>query len=480
MTRKSGPESRRRFLGQLGAGLIALPAVGVVAKDPSPVYFTNGYKVMEVSTGGAIVWTRLCGQPVPNPVTHERRAEIFRHPIDFDESGPVEGMDGGVRGAEGQVRFIVEDDSRRRLESAWIPVTAKNDFTAHFHFTQLAPDTRYRVRVEGRASAGGAIATVQGRFSTLPPETAAKPLNLVTSTCQYFWSFDDPIRGFRTYDSMRRLNPDLYIHTGDYVYYDKPGPLATTYEKARHKWHAMDGWPALREFYEQVPVYMIKDDHDLLVNDVYPDIEPYGELTYKEGLMLWYQNVPLPEKPYRTFRWGRDLQVWLVEGREFRTPNHLPDQPGKSVWGDEQKEWFMRTVEASDARFKILFSPTPVVGPDRDRKRDNHANSVYATEGAWLRAYLAGHPNMFVVNGDRHWQYVSRDAETGLTEFGSGAVSDFHAQGWDPDDKRPEHRFLRVKGGFLNIRLEYDSATPRLSFVHRNVEGEKVHEEYFS
>src|SRR5690606_21727730 len=208
--------------------------------------------------------------------------------------------------------------------------------------------------------------------------------------------------------------------------------------------------------------------------------EPYGELTYKEGLMLWYQNVPLPEKPYRTFRWGRDLQVWLVEGREFRTPNHLPDQPGKSVWGDEQKEWFMRTVEASDARFKILFSPTPVVGPDRDRKRDNHANSVYATEGAWLRAYLAGHPNMFVVNGDRHWQYVSRDAETGLTEFGSGAVSDFHAQGWDPDDKRPEHRFLRVKGGFLNIRLEYDSATPRLSFVHRNVEGEKVHEEHFS
>lgn len=475
------PPGRRRFLAQLGLGVLSLPHKGAShqRQAKSDVFFTNGFKVMEVTPNTAILWTRLCGREKPNPILHSRREEIFRHPLNFDETQPVDVMDGAVPGAAGEVRFVVEGH-RQRIASSWIPALAENDYTAHFRLADLRPATTYVTRVEGRADGQRAFVVAEGSFKTLPPEDKAVSANLVTSTCQYFWSFDDPVRGFRTYDSMGRLKPDLYIHTGDYVYYDKPGPLATTLEKARHKWHAMDGWPALREFYAHVPVYMIKDDHDLLFNDAYPEMPPYGELTYQDGLRLWYQNVPLSGKPYRTLRYGRDLQIWIVEGREFRTPNHAQDEPGKSIWGEEQKQWFMETVEASEASFKILFSPTPVVGPDRGRKNDNHANTGYATEGVWLRQYLSRHKNMFVVNGDRHWQYVSRDPGTGVMEFGSGPVSDFHAQGWDPNDKRPEHRFLRVKGGFLNITLTYDSNRPILTFLHRDVDGNVVHQERFS
>jgi alkaline phosphatase D len=482
--------NRRIFLKKFSIGFLTLPFIDIsplkdwIKKTISrkavneSVYFTTGFKMMEVQQDSVLVWTRLCRQEVRNPVTHERREQVFRHPIDFDEEQPVEKMDGAVEGTAGVVRMKLMH-KKEELVSDWMTASAGNDFTVKFLFKNLQKGTPYSVEIEGKPTANDRPRVVKGKFKTLPDAADVRPANFVTSTCQYFWSFDDRSRGFKTYDSMRKLKPDFYIHTGDYLYYDKPGPMATTVTKARHKWHAMDSWPSLREFYEGVPIYMIKDDHDLLKNDAYPGIPPFGQLTFEEGLKIWYENVPLHDKPYRKIRWGKDLEIWMVEGREFRSANTLPDSAEKTIWGDAQKQWLMETVEASDATFKLLFTATPVVGPDRDSKKDNHANKVFQTEGDWLRAYLSKQRGMFVVNGDRHWQYVSKDGETGLMEFGSGPVSDFHVQGWDPDDVRPEHRFLRLKGGFLNIRVERDNDRPFIQFIHRDVEGKVVHEERF-
>jgi alkaline phosphatase D len=482
--------SRRIFLKKFSIGFLTVPFINIspltdwikktVSRKPvnASVYFTTGFKMMEVQQDSVLVWTRLCRQAVRNPVIHERREQVFRHPINFDEDQPVEKMDGGVDGAPGVVRMKLTH-KREEIVSGWMTASAANDFTVKFLFKNLRKGTPYKVGIEGKPSVNDRPQVVKGKFETLPDPADVRPANFVTSTCQYFWSFDDDSRGFKTYDSMRKLKPDFYIHTGDYIYYDKPGPMATTVTKARHKWHAMDSWPSLREFYEDVPVYMIKDDHDLLKNDAYAGIPPFGQLTFEEGLKIWYENVPLHDKPYRNIRWGKDLEIWMVEGREFRSANTLPDSAQKTIWGDEQKQWFMETVEASDATFKVLFTATPVVGPDRDSKKDNHANQVFQTEGEWLRAYLSKHKGMFVVNGDRHWQYVSKDGETGLMEFGSGPVSDFHVQGWDPDDVRPEHRFLRLKGGFLNIRVDREKGRPFIQFIHRDVGGKVVHEERF-
>lgn len=478
------PNSRRLFLKKAGVGVAALSFRNTVfiqpgkgkSTVPGSLFFTTGCKTAEVTPTSVILWTRLCGQEKPNPVTHQRRESVFRHPVDFDENSPVAQMDGAVQGTPGQVRATLARGTKR-IQSAWYEAGSEQDFTVRVPFGTLKPGTEYSVLWEGRPDAKGAIATTTTHFTTAPDEKVSQPLQLVTSTCQYFWSHDDAERGFKTYDSMARLNPDFFVQTGDYVYYDKPGPLAKNLEKARHKWHAMDAWPALRDFYKKVPTYMLKDDHDLLDDDADPASPAYGDLTFEEGLSVWRENVPLADKPYRTFRWGKDLQIWLTEGREYRTPNKTADNPGKTIWGEEQKKWFKQTVEASDATFKILFSPTPIVGPDRDKKTDNHANAAFQTEGTWLRKYLAAQKNMYVVNGDRHWQYVSVDAETGLMEFGSGPVSDFHAQGWPEDDVRPEHQFLRVKGGFMGVKVFRENGTLMAVFTHYNVEGKQVHEE---
>lgn len=152
---------------------------------------------------------------------------------------------------------------------------------------------------------------------------------------------------------------------------------------------------------------MMKDDHDLLKDDVFPGSGGYGELSFEDGLKMWYENAPLHEKAYRTIRWGKDLQIWLMEGREYRSANTREDSPQKTIWGQEQVTWFKETMASSDATFRLLFSATPMVGPDRENKKDNHVNKAFNIEGEWLRQYLSSQEGTFVINGDRHWQYVS-------------------------------------------------------------------------
>ncbi len=444
------------------------------------VFFTTGIKIGEVTDSSAMIWTRLCSQKKPNKIRHERKETVFRHPLNFDENMPVAQMDGGVQGTPGLVRATLTA-GRHTVTSTWQSAVAEHDFTVKIPFSQLQPDTAYEILLEAKASPDSKkVSTTKGSFRTAPRKDAVVAVQLTTSTCQYFWSYDDKKRGFSTYDQMNELQPDFFIHTGDYIYYDKPGPEANTIPKARHKWHAMDAWPSLVDFHQHTPIYMLKDDHDLLSDDAHPQTKPYGELTFEDGLKLWHENTPLEGKPYRSIRWGKDLQIWMVEGREYRSSNNMEDGSEKSIWGNEQKEWFKATVQSSDATFKILFTATPVVGPDRENKADNHANEAFEQEGSWLRTFLASQKNMYVVNGDRHWQYVSQDDKTGLMEFGSGPVSDYHAQGWDPNDKRPEHRYLNLIGGFLGIRVFREEDKACITFTHYDVHGEETHEEKFN
>jgi alkaline phosphatase D len=179
---------------------------------------------------------------------------------------------------------------------------------------------------------------------------------------------------------------------------------------------------------------------------------------------------------YRTFRWGRDLQIWLTDGRDFRSPNRQTDGPEKTIWGAEQKAWFKRTVKESMATWKVLISPTPLVGPDRKNKNDNHANAGFKHEGdeirAWLRASVPD--NFFVICGDRHWQYHSVHSETGLHEFSVGAASDEHAGG-SPGEDKAVHRFHRVKGGFLAASVRPEGKQSAIRFELRDVKGDVVY-----
>lgn len=485
-------------------GLLLISCGSEVAKEAP--YLATGIKIGEVTDSEAIVWVRLTrdsvrvpsGAPAPEvryldeatgtwqPVDYFKKQYREDRPdrevkVIFPEGHTVATIDGAVPGTAGEVRIGYRDnDSGTFRFTPWQAADSAADYTSQFRIDGLSPATAYQVRAETRSFSNrqrGHVST--GTFRTAPAPDQLQQVSFAVSTCQEYGDRDAGDAGFRIYPAMEKLNPDFYVNTGDILYYDHS---AKSLPLARWKWQQMYGLPTLYEFHSRIPSYFIKDDHDTWMNDCYRGKQTrfMGEFTFEQGVQLFLQQVPMGDKTYRTFRWGKDLQIWLVEGRDFRSPNDIPDGPGKTIWGNEQMQWFEDTFRSSDATFKVLLTPTPVVGPDRPQKKDNHANSGFRYEGNLIKQIMTEQPNSFVICGDRHWQYASKDSQTGLVEFSCGAASDSHAGGWNPEDIYPEHLYLNVTGGFLSVAIRRDGGTPMIRFTHRDVDGNVLNNLEFS
>ncbi len=437
----------------------------------------TGVKVGEVSSDSAIVWTRLTAEP-------ERRSEglpIRGRPEKPEPGEPIEQINpdeiqGAAPGAPGFVRLRYADNVNffDPVATEWFAVEAATDFTHHFRLEGLEPATVYYFEVQTSDPDGTTRhKPVNGRFETAPLPDEYRRVAFTAVTGQSNRDNDDP-EGFKIYKSMLELAPQFIVPTGDTVYYDSDAPLVTSIDLARFHWHRMYSFPTLVRFHLSVPGYWEKDDHDSYHNDNWPGMsrEYMGTFSWEQGLQVYAEQVPMSDLPYRTFRWGKGLQVWVVEGRDFRSPNTMPDGPEKSIWGAQQKQWLKDTLLASDADWKVLVSPTPIVGPDRTNKADNHANQAFRHEGDEMRAWFAENlpQNFFVVCGDRHWQYHSVHPGTGVQEFSSGPATDEHAGG-SPGEDPTYHRFHRVAGGFVSVTAEKVYDESRLTFRLHNVDG---------
>ena len=303
----------------------------------------------------------------------------------------------------------------------------------------------------------------------------------------------DRAEGYPALETMAELQPNFIFYTGDDVYYDKV-PQVETLEDMRAKWHRQFAFPRFIELNAIAPGYWMKDDHDHRTNDsdATGDYFPSHEL----GLATFREQVPIvaqddDETPtYRTHRVSADLQVWILEGRDYRSPNEMEDGPEKTIWGEEQRDWLMETLLASDATYRVIVSPTPMVGPDDAYKRDNHTNPrgfrhegdafhTWATEqGLW--------DNTFFVCGDRHWQYHSIHPQ-GAHEFSSGAICDANSRigrlpgddrSTDPEALIEQPYFQRpASGGFLSVNClpAEAGAEARIVFEFYDENGELLY-----
>ncbi len=451
--------------------------VALAAMCAEGPYLGGGIKIGELTPNSVIIWTRLTKNPAANTQGHSfspggsRNARRPQLPTGV----AVEDLKYACPGAVGEVRIVYATDAKTQ-QTDWLKVDPQADFTRQIEITDLTPATKYQLRIESRSTAGTPGASLETSVKTAPAPTTPASVTFTVVTGQSFHRRDDKANGHKIYPLMEAMKPNFFVHTGDIVYYDKAGPVANNVALARFKWQRVYGLPFQKSFHNKIPSYFIKDDHDTVKNDSWPRVSN-GDLTWEQGLATFREQVPMSEKTYRTFRWGKDLQVWLVEGRDFRSVNRMPDGPDKTIWGAEQIAWFKRTVQESDATFRILISPTPLVGPDRGKKNDNHANKGFTHEGDMLRQFIASQKNMFVVCGDRHWQYVSEDPKTGLREYSCGPTSDKHAGGFSKKHESDMHKYLNIKGGFLSVTVTREGGRPLAIMRHHSVSGDVYNED---
>lgn len=422
-----------------------------------------GVKVGEVTAHSAVLWARV--PPTqgydPNRPRNWRRA-----------------LANMLRGGEMEMRFrLSRNPSLQEADwSDWEDVDEGDDYAHQFELDDLEPGAEYQFEVQGRDLEGRPAHKPRvGRFRTAPAEDQPARVVFTVVTCQRYDHIDDT-RGFKIYPAMQALQPDFVVLTGDTVYLDRGGASAVTYRQALNRWRRMYELPWLYEFHALVPAYWEKDDHDILQDEAYPGMEPLGELTFAEGLKIFRLNNPQSERPYRNVRWGALAEIWLTEVREFRSPNRSKDGPFKTIYGERQKRWLKETISASTAGWRILVNPTPIVGPDRSGKADNHANDAFRTEGREIRRFLTDlGDNFLLIAGDRHWQYHSVYPGLGLHEIGCGPASDSHAGG-SPGFEPEYHLFHRQKGGFASVTIERQGAESVATIRLHDVDGGVVHE----
>lgn len=495
--KKSSMFSRREVLAGSAAilGGLALPRPSVFTKGEAP-YNAEGERTGEVTHHSAIVHTRLTAHPTRNNRGHafpwwtHNLSLSEREQIRIPEGMAIADLEGECPGKGGMARLLYGDKPNfsQWIATDWVEVGPDRDFTQQFLLEDLNPSTLYNYRVELRSISGGRLRKCPvGKFQTAPAPDEWQPVKFFATTCQDYACRDHP-EGYHTYESMIRLGGDFIVSTGDSVYYDLDLPVVHSKEVARFHWHRMFSQGSLVRAFQNTAGYWLKDDHDSFEDDDWPTRPPQrvAPMTYQDLAPIFLEQVPMGKSTYRKVRWGPDLEIWFVENRDFRSPNPAPDGPRKTIWGKEQKEWLIRTLKESDARYRLLVSPDCIVGPDLshgcvpfkfpDGGADSQCDCGYGTEGFWFRRWVKENigKNFAVINGDRHWQYHSIDPDTGVQEFSCGAVTDSHSV-VVPKDPR-YNQFLRCKGGFISVSLDGTRTSPVLTIRHHDVMGSVVNE----
>lgn len=476
-----------RWSGMIALGFLVCATASsspLLAEENPWTYAGQGILVGEVTEKSALVQLRLTRADKPT--------------------------EGELPGQPGRVRFVLTSFNlelkplQRNVEVNWerdadIGVAQeKYDYIARVKFTGLKPNQTYRCRTRLETAEGEKMAGPVAEFRTLAGAEIAAPVKFVVVTGMNYAKFhgDDRIDraqhvrennielpepytgpdkhlGYPTLKTILDLKPDFFVGTGDNVYYDTPTKgRAETLEQMRQKWHEQFSQPRFRDLFAKVPTYWEIDDHDYRKDDCdnSGDYLPSPETALKVMLeQLPYGRLAESSvRTYRTHRINQDLQIWLLENRVYRSDNAAEDGPAKSIWGEQQRVWLKQTLQESNAKFKLIISPTPMVGPDDRRKTDNHTNiGGFRHERDeffdWLKSTGLDRKHVYLVCGDRHWQYHAQDP-SGIQEFSCGALvtanSRLGRKPGDPQSTDPEglikqfYTQEKPSGGFLEVELK--------------------------
>ncbi|MDB5559337.1 MAG: alkaline phosphatase, partial [Enterovirga sp.] len=358
---------RRQLLLTGGAGLvsvaagIARPAISRAGERP---VLTHGVQSGDADTNSGTVWTRA---DRPSRITFE----------------------------------IATTESFKTIHRAvGIDALPETDFAAKALIRDLPAGQDIFFRATARDLMGGvASEPLVGRFRTAP--AGKRDISFVWSgdTAGQGWGIDETRGGMRIYDTMRKLRPDFFIHSGDTIYADGPIPseqklpdgsmwknivseevskVAETLAeyRGRYKYNLMD--QNLRAFNAEVPMLVQWDDHEVtnnwssskqLADDKRYSVKSVGLLAAR-GMRAFHEYMPMSASPeevgrvYRKVSYGPSLDIFFLDMRTYRAANgenrQAEEGPESAFLGEEQLRWLRRELLTSRATWKVIAADMPL------------------------------------------------------------------------------------------------------------------------
>jgi alkaline phosphatase D len=440
-------EPRRRRLSMGRTVPIALAAAGLLALAAPSAFAARGFHYgvtsAEITSQSAVVWARP------------------------DKAGRY------------TAQVATNKHFTRGLKARHLTANTRRDLTIQTRFRGLKPNHLYYYRFKS----GKRVSDV-GRFRTAPSPNS-------NATIKFAWSGDEdaqakagstkpffgPMTAFRT---MSRQNNMFSINLGDTIYSDSEvpgkGALATTVKQKWAKYRQNLATRNYQRIREAAGMYNEWDDHEFQNDFSKPE---FGNTIYENGVKAFRSYMPVNYHSatglYRTFRWGKNVELFFLDERSFRSAKasanhvcdnpstHQPDNaptapqstrslfsvldpefaqpvspaclaaindPNRTFLGKAQLALFTRAIQNSNATWKVIVNEVPIqqfYALPYDRWEG------YAAERNQLLTFLTQHvKNSVFLTTDVHANLVNDvrfqtleqggPKDSGIEEFTTGPV----------------------------------------------------------
>jgi alkaline phosphatase D len=351
----------RRLAVLAAVATLVVAAVSAGAATPG---FRYGVAAGQITATSAVIWTRA---PAPGRVRYAA----------FPASSPV---------------------TTARFRSVLAP--KGGDQTTSVGVDGLRPGTRYRYVFEQ-----GSVRSPMGTFETAPPPAANATIRFAISGDADASAGANGKPGFNRFEVYGRMATeanDFNVNLGDTIYSDSEiggSPVARTVEEKWAKYKLGRELPALRKLRSSAGLYSHWDDHEF-VNDF--SLPENGQEIYDAGVKAFMDYAPVTEGPrglglYKSVRWGKNVQLFFLDERSFRSakaadicngdlaptaPQAVRDafaalapglrnpvsplctatlnDPTRTMLGATQYAAFTKAIKASTARWKVIVNEVPI------------------------------------------------------------------------------------------------------------------------
>jgi len=246
------------------------------------------------------------------------------------------------------------------------------------------------------------------------------------------------------FSAVAAKKADLMLWLGDNCYYREAD--WTSEAHMRYRYAHTRSLPQLQPLLGATHNYAIWDDHDYGPND--SDRRFRLKKESLETFKLFWANhtYGVDDVPgvFQRFEW-QDAEFFMLDDRYYRSPDLMPNDSAKTMFGREQLAWLKESLVESKAPFKIIVNGNEVLSPNRFESFGNFT-AEYRELLHWIKAQnIAG---VMFLSGDLHLSVLNCLRDTTFYPLYDFTCSSLTA-GLSSSLREADNRYV-VPGTFVN------------------------------
>ena len=166
----------------------------------------------------------------------------------------------------------------------------------------------------------------------------------------------------KVWNIIEKHNPNTLFLLGDNVYIDTPETPETQY----YCYYRRQSRKEFKSLTSKTPTYMVYDDHDFGDNDSFGTNHKDSPAWKRPVLKIFSENSANPsygggkEDPGCWFKIKiSDAEFFFMDTRYYRD-NPRTKQANKTMLGEVQRKWLLKSLKESKAKFKVICSTVPM------------------------------------------------------------------------------------------------------------------------